>query len=229
MNGNAVLPGLAPYRRLRARYSQSLLSRRRGRPASPRKSQTKSQRRPASGDTQRRQATVQPGQVPTERHRATSSDARNVTGGQGVAGSNPAVPTGNRVFSNMITYQKSQQRANLLRNGPARDVRRRGCHGVLTAHAPTRQGRLSTILAEVSPRVEIAQSADLGTVMIYLDERAGDEVRGRARGTRRAGNAQAASWRLRSMRVPGLTVGKQRASVLEQHDAVAEQAPSLPG
>jgi len=39
-----------------------------GRQASPRKSQTKSQRRPTSGDTQRRQATVGPGQVPTERH-----------------------------------------------------------------------------------------------------------------------------------------------------------------
>src|SRR6516165_6288770 len=65
-----------------------------GRPASPRKSQSKSQHRPTSGDAQRRQATVKPGRVPTERHRATSSDARNVTGGQGVAGSNPAVPTG---------------------------------------------------------------------------------------------------------------------------------------
>ena len=37
-------------------------------PASPRKSQTKSQRRPTSGDAQRRQATVEAGQVPTERH-----------------------------------------------------------------------------------------------------------------------------------------------------------------
>ena len=39
-----------------------------GRPASPRKSQTKSQRRPTSGDAQRRQAIVEAGQVPTERH-----------------------------------------------------------------------------------------------------------------------------------------------------------------
>ena len=58
-----------------------------------RKSQTKSQRRPVPGDTQLRQATVEPGQVPTNRCRATSSDARTVTGGQGVTGSNPAVPT----------------------------------------------------------------------------------------------------------------------------------------
>src|SRR5689334_934188 len=55
---------------------------------------------------------------------------------------------------------------------------------------------------DLSPRVEIAQSADLSPVMIYLGERARDEVRGRARGTRRAGNAHAASWRLRSIRVP---------------------------
>jgi hypothetical protein len=39
--------------------------------------------------------------------------------------------------------------------------------------------------------------------MTYLIERAGDEVRGRVRGTRRAGNAQAASRRLRGVRVPG--------------------------
>src|SRR5690349_15497807 len=35
---------------------------------------------------------------------------------------------------------------------------------------------------DLSPRVEIAQSADLSPVMIYLGERARDEVRGRARG-----------------------------------------------
>ena len=46
---------------------------------------------------------------------------------------------------------------------------------------------------DVSPRVKIAQSADLTTVVTYLGERARDEVRGRVRGTRRAGNAQAAS------------------------------------
>src|SRR5262245_43994084 len=82
-----------------------------GRPASPRKSQTKSQRRPTSGDTQLRQATVKPGQVPTERHQATSSHARNVTGGQGVAGSNPAVPTGSRVFSNILVLSRAIKRA----------------------------------------------------------------------------------------------------------------------
>jgi hypothetical protein len=39
--------------------------------------------------------------------------------------------------------------------------------------------------------------------MTYLGERARDEARGRVRGTRRAGNAHAASWRLRSIGVPG--------------------------
>src|SRR5262249_25055287 len=78
----------------------------------PRKSQTKSQRRPTSGDTQLRQATVKPGQVPTERHRATPSDARNVTGGQGVAGSNPAVPTGSDIFSNTLLPHQSQQKSH---------------------------------------------------------------------------------------------------------------------
>jgi hypothetical protein len=55
-------------------------------------------------------------------------------------------------------------------------------------------GRVAAV--DLSPRVEIAQSADLSTVMTYLVERARDEVRGRVRGTRRADNAQAASRRL---------------------------------
>ena len=62
-------------------------------PASPRKSHSKSQRRPMAGDRQLRQATVEAAQVLSERSPATPSDAREVTGGQGVAGSNPAVPT----------------------------------------------------------------------------------------------------------------------------------------
>jgi hypothetical protein len=72
--------------------------------ASPaRKSHSKSQRRPSSGDTQLRQATVEAGQVPSEPSPATSSDAREVTGGQGVAGSNPAVPTDQSLISNSET------------------------------------------------------------------------------------------------------------------------------
>jgi hypothetical protein len=71
--------------------------------ASPaRKSHSKSQRRPVSGDTQLPQATVEAGQVPGEPSPATPSDARKGTGGQGVAGSNPAVPTGSQAFSENI-------------------------------------------------------------------------------------------------------------------------------
>jgi hypothetical protein len=48
---------------------------------------------PTSGDTSRCRATVYAAQVLSEPPRTTSSDAQKVTGGQGVAGSNPAVPT----------------------------------------------------------------------------------------------------------------------------------------
>jgi hypothetical protein len=60
---------------------------------SPGKSHSKSQRGPSSGDMSRRRATVCAVQVLSEPCRATPGDAREVTGGQGVAGSNPAVPT----------------------------------------------------------------------------------------------------------------------------------------
>jgi hypothetical protein len=41
-------------------------------------------------------------------------------GGQGVAGSNPAVPTGRLRFSNMLCLMGTSRRANLLRNGPSK-------------------------------------------------------------------------------------------------------------
>jgi len=43
-----------------------------------------------------------------------------IPGGQGVAGSNPAVPTGNRVFSNIVTPHKSQQESHLVVQWPFR-------------------------------------------------------------------------------------------------------------
>jgi hypothetical protein len=58
-----------------------------------RKSHSESQRGPASGDSQPHRAATSAGQVPSEPCWATPSDTRKVTGGQGVAGSNPAVPT----------------------------------------------------------------------------------------------------------------------------------------
>ena len=60
---------------------------------SPGKSHSKSQRGPPSGDISRHRAIVCAVQVLSEPSRATPADARDVTGGQGVAGSNPAVPT----------------------------------------------------------------------------------------------------------------------------------------
>src|SRR5215472_17954220 len=75
-----------------------------------------------------------------------------------------------------------------------------------------------------SPRVDIAQCADLTTVMTYLGERAGDEVRGRVRGTRRAGNAQAASWRLCGIRVPS---GRHFELVVGPLDRLAESLPAV--
>ena len=62
-----------------------------------------------------------------------------IPGGQGVAGSNPAVPTGNRVFSNIVTPLKSQQRANLLCNGPpANRVPRRPYRACANTAEPTK-------------------------------------------------------------------------------------------
>src|SRR6516162_3508088 len=86
----------------------------------------------------------------------------------------------------------------------------------------------------LSPRVEVAQSADLGTVVTYLGERAGDEVRGGVRGTRRAENAQAASWRLRGIRVPGgrhfeLVVVGPLDPLAESLPAVAQRGDGLGG
>ena len=52
-----------------ARLIHSLCSPVGGRPASPRKSHSKSQRRPSSGDSQLRQATVEAGQTPGDPHR----------------------------------------------------------------------------------------------------------------------------------------------------------------
>src|SRR5215831_2318029 len=61
--------------------------------------------------------------------------------------------------------------------------------------------------------------------MTYLGERPGDEVRGLVRGTRRAGNAQAASWRLR-----GICVSSGRhfeLVVIGPLDDVAESLPAV--
>jgi hypothetical protein len=74
---------------------------------------------------------------------ATPSDTRNVTGGQGVAGSNPAVSTGSRAFSNIVTPHKSQQKSHLVVQWPFQRRAPMGCRGVLPGHAPRRQNRPS--------------------------------------------------------------------------------------
>src|SRR6516165_6279393 len=55
------------------------------------------------------------------------SDTENMTGGQGVAGSNPAVPTGNRAFSNILPLRKSQQKSQLVVQRPLHRPAPRAC------------------------------------------------------------------------------------------------------
>ena len=110
--------------------------------ASPaRKSHSKSQRRPVSGDTQLRQATVEAGQVPSEPSPATPGDAREVTGGQGVAGSNPAVPTGNRVFSKITASHQSQQKSHPIVKWPFQRHAPIMRPGLLPGHLSNRQSQ----------------------------------------------------------------------------------------
>jgi len=71
-----------------------------------------------------------------------------MTGGQGVAGSNPAVPTGNRIFSNIVTPHKSQQKSQLVVQRPFNRRAPTGCHGVVTGHVPIPQSRLSPTAKE---------------------------------------------------------------------------------
>ena len=129
------------------RYSQCLLSRRRGGgrgggtslPA--RKSHSKSQRRPASGDTQLRQATVEAGQVPSEPHQATPSDAREVTG---VKGSPVQIRPSRLVINFFRIYlhlTRANKRAIPLAKWPFQRRAPRSCHGVLPGHWPRRQSQ----------------------------------------------------------------------------------------
>jgi hypothetical protein len=70
----------------------------------------KSQCGPAPAVTHRRPATVKPVQTRTQPCPATRYDPRIVTGGQGVAGSNPAVPTIFRTFIRQVQPKYSSQR-----------------------------------------------------------------------------------------------------------------------
>jgi hypothetical protein len=95
-----------------------------GRPVSPRKSHSKSQRGQTSGHSQLRQATVEAGQVPSEPSPATSSDVWGVTGGHGVAGSNPPSRLATKLFRIYLCPYQSQQKSHLPLKRPLRGVRR---------------------------------------------------------------------------------------------------------
>lgn len=61
--------------------------------------------------------TVTAGERLSARSPQTGPDTRFVPGSQGVAGSNPTAPTGNRIFSNIFTPHKSYQKSQ--RSAPA--------------------------------------------------------------------------------------------------------------
>jgi hypothetical protein len=107
------------------------------------KSHSKSQRRPSSGDISRHRATVCAAQLLSEPSRATPGDAREVTGGQGVAGSNPAVPTGSQTFSNILTPHQSQQKSHSPPKRPSQKHASAMSQGVPPAHLPNRPSQRS--------------------------------------------------------------------------------------
>ena len=96
-----------------------------GRPASPHE---RAILRANAGQPQatsaRHRATDYAVQALSEPCRATPGDAREVTGGQGVAGSNPAVPTGSRLFSKLFSSHHSHQKSHSIVKRPSRGARR---------------------------------------------------------------------------------------------------------
>jgi len=62
-------------------------------------------------------------------------------GGQGVAGSNPAVPTDNRAFSKILVPHKSQQESHLIVKWPFQRRAPITCPGLLPGHLSIRQSR----------------------------------------------------------------------------------------
>ena len=69
----------------------------------------------------------------------TTPDAGFAPGGQGVAGSNPAVPTGNRVFSNIFAPHQSHQKSHSPSKRPSQRRAPIMFPGVLPAHLSSRQ------------------------------------------------------------------------------------------
>ena len=90
-------------------------------------------------DLPRPSRTVAAGERLTVRFPQTRPDTGFVPGGQGVAGSNPAVPTGNRIFSNIRTARQSQQKSHSLSKRPSLRPALITRPGVLPGHMPNRQ------------------------------------------------------------------------------------------
>ena len=65
----------------------------------------------------------------------------NIPGGQGVAGSNPAVPTGSDIFSNIFTPHKSQQKSQRLVKWPSHRRAPIMCPCVLPGHLSNRKSQ----------------------------------------------------------------------------------------
>jgi len=81
--------------------------------------------------------------VPSERYQATPSAARKVTGGQGVRRLNLAAPTGNRVFSNIVTpLQEPTREPSCCAMAPLEACANRVPWRPYRASATTRQSRL---------------------------------------------------------------------------------------
>ena len=106
-------------------------------------------RHPVASRLRRRLGTCARTRAVRYRHRVRRADGTwrslvaHLTGGQGVAGSNPAVPTGSRVFSSMFTPHQSQQKSHLLVSWPFQRRAPIVCSGVLPGHLPRRQRRRS--------------------------------------------------------------------------------------
>ena len=73
-------------------------------------------------------------------HSCRSPHSGNIPGGQGVAGSNPGVPTGNQNFSNIFPLRKSQQKSQLVVQRPLHRPAPRARHGA-PRRVPRQQNR----------------------------------------------------------------------------------------
>ena len=95
-------------------------------------SQSGSQHAPASGHANRRLTSVVPGERHTGQPLATSGGWRELIWEQEVAGSNPAIPTGTRYFSNLLSIAESRCRSHFGQANLVNQLLNR----LRTSHAP---------------------------------------------------------------------------------------------